>query len=85
MALGAGLVERVRDTPAQARLPHAERQANVAAAFRRTGRIPAHAQIVIVDDVVTTGATVAAVVAALDVDPSRILVAALCSARTRTE
>lgn len=79
--LHPGVVERVRDTPAQARLPHPARQANVAAAFRRTGRLPDAPQVVIVDDVVTTGATAAAVAAALGVDPRRVLVAAVCCAQ----
>jgi len=85
LPLGADLVQRARDTPAQAQLPHAARHSNLAGAFRRTGRVPVRGQVVIVDDVVTTGATVAAVAAALDVDPGRVLVTAVCCARPGAE
>ena len=85
LPLATDRVERARDTPPQAQLPHAARHGNLAGAFRRTGRVPERGQVVIIDDVVTTGATVAAVAAALDVDPGRVLVAALCCAHPGSE
>lgn len=58
--LATALVGRVRDTPAQVGLGRAERQANVAGAF--AVRHPARAagrRLLLVDDVRTTGATLA--------------------------
>ena len=54
--LDPGLCERVRDTPAQVGLPHAGRAANVRGAFA-CPRLAAGLSIAIVDDVMTTGAT----------------------------
>ncbi len=54
--LEPGLCERVRDTPAQVGLPHAERAANVRGAFA-CPRLAAGLSIAVVDDVMTTGAT----------------------------
>jgi ComF family protein len=54
--LAPDLCERVRDTPAQMRLPFAERARNVRDAFRCT-RIAAPASVAVLDDVMTTGAT----------------------------
>jgi ComF family protein len=51
-----GLCERVRDTPAQMRLPFAERTRNVRDAFRCTA-VSAPATVAVLDDVMTTGAT----------------------------
>jgi ComF family protein len=50
------LCVRVRDTPPQMELPFAERQRNVRGAFRCT-RSAAGRRIAVVDDVMTTGAT----------------------------
>lgn len=50
------LAERVRDTAEQAALPLAERAKNVRGAFRCT-RVLAGASVALVDDVMTTGAT----------------------------
>jgi ComF family protein len=59
------LLTRVRDTGRQAELDRREREANVKDAFRvGTSRLPKAAFIV--DDVVTTGATALACVAALE-------------------
>jgi ComF family protein len=51
------LLERVRDTPSQTALSRAARRRNVAGAFRATRRAPR--RVWLVDDVVTTGATLA--------------------------
>jgi len=63
-ALGASFapraLERTRNTPAQARLEGAARQANVRGAFRPRRRLPSGASVVLVDDVATTGATLVA-------------------------
>jgi ComF family protein len=54
--LDLALCERSRDTPAQMDLPYAERQRNVRGAFRCT-RALAGRNVAVVDDVMTTGAT----------------------------
>lgn len=56
LRLDARLAERVRDTPPQVDLPLRERAANVRGAFR-CRELPAGAQVAVVDDVMTTGAT----------------------------
>jgi ComF family protein len=56
--LAIDLVRRVRDTPAQTRLSQAERRRNLRGAFALTGAVPR--RVLIVDDVMTTGSTVAA-------------------------
>lgn len=60
--LAEGLV-RLRDTPTQTTLARGARAANVAGVFR-AARSLAGAHVVVVDDVVTTGATMAAALAA---------------------
>ncbi|HEU4427667.1 MAG TPA: phosphoribosyltransferase family protein [Myxococcota bacterium] len=57
------LLERVRDTVSQTALNRAARRHNVAGAFRARGRAPAH--VWLVDDVVTSGATLASAARAL--------------------
>lgn len=57
------LVRRVRDTPEQAALPAIARRANVSEAFEARGVPPL--SVAIVDDVLTTGATVEALAKAL--------------------
>ena len=54
--LDFGLCERTRDAPPQTELPWAERARNVRGAFRCT-RALAGATVAVVDDVMTTGAT----------------------------
>ncbi|UCE01769.1 MAG: ComF family protein [Candidatus Latescibacterota bacterium] len=75
------LVRRVA-TPPLAQLEHAERRARVQGAFARKRAIPRrHALLVLVDDVVTTGATSAAALAALDVaDSLPCVVLSVCHA-----
>jgi len=55
-ALDLGLCERTRDVRPQIELPYDERQKNVRGAFRCT-RALVGARIAVVDDVMTTGAT----------------------------
>lgn len=54
--LDPALCERARDTPAQLGLPYAERAANVRGAFAAP-RLLAGLSVAVVDDVMTTGAT----------------------------
>ena len=54
--LALTLCERTRDAPPQVELPYDARQRNVRGAFRCTRRL-AGASVAIVDDVMTTGAT----------------------------
>ncbi len=62
----ADILRRVRETPTQTALTPEGRQANVAGAFRATG--VAGLRCVLVDDVFTTGATLAEAGAALAAD-----------------
>jgi len=55
-ALELSLCERTRDAPPQIELPYGERQRNVRGAFRCTRSLDG-ARIAVVDDVMTTGAT----------------------------
>jgi len=57
------LLRRIRHAPAQSTLPASARPANVRGAF--VARAPVPEQVVLVDDVVTTGSTLAAAAAAL--------------------
>ena len=64
--VGHALIERVHATGQQARLTAHERASNLSGAFRTTPQrdITPHTRIVLVDDVVTTGATLVACQAA---------------------
>ena len=77
----AGLLERVRDTPSQTGLDRRARRANVRGAFRvRAGARPASV-VWLVDDVVTTGSTLAEAARTLRRAGVREVVA-ICIART---
>lgn len=67
-------LSRVRDTPAQAALPWRERQRNVRTAFEGLPVI-AGTRIAIVDDVLTTGATLAAAAVAAQRAGARVAAA----------
>jgi ComF family protein len=62
--LAPELCARVRDTPAQSELPWAARARNVRDAFRCTRALEGRS-VAVIDDVMTTGATLDAVAAAL--------------------
>lgn len=64
VSLAPALCERVKDTPAQAALPFAGRAANVRGAFRCPAPV-AGRTIAVLDDVMTTGATLDEVAATL--------------------
>ena len=62
--IDAQLIERTRDTPAQSDLPWAERARNIRGAFRCRGSL-AGARVAVVDDVMTTGATLSEIATVL--------------------
>jgi ComF family protein len=77
----AGALRRVRETPPQVGRSRAARAANVAGAFAADPRRVAGLELVLVDDVVTTGATAeAAARALLAAGARRITVVALARA-----
>lgn len=65
ITLDASLIERVRDTEHQARLTRAARQKNVADAFAPYSSADTSVTYLLLDDVITTGATVRAAAGAL--------------------
>ena len=54
------LLQRIRNTPSQTRKPRLQRWRNVDGAFRTTEGLMPNQKILIVDDIVTTGATLEA-------------------------
>jgi ComF family protein len=82
LPIADALLVRCRATAPQAQLDRELRRINVEGAFARRGPAPQGAgRVVLVDDVVTSGATVRAALAALGCDAERIVVLALCRAR----
>jgi ComF family protein len=80
------LLERTRETEQQARLSRESRSENVAHAFRVRGasrEVAMSGRVILVDDVVTTGATLSACLTALDARGVKVLgVIALARAGT---
>ena len=79
-ALHASLLERTRETPTQVALPREEREKNMRGAFRVVQDAPLDPSLlyIILDDVITTGATLQAAVTALkDAGATNILPIAL--------
>jgi predicted amidophosphoribosyltransferase len=74
-------LQRVRDTPSQTGLDRAQRRRNVRGAFAATPRLEVPEDVWLVDDVVTTGATLSAAAQALRNAGVRRIVA-VCAART---
>ncbi len=72
-------LERIRDTPSQTGLTRKERQRNVRGAFRPRGQMPP--LVWLVDDVVTTGSTLAEAARTLRRSGARRIVC-VCVART---
>lgn len=64
-ALDATLLVRTRETPSQVSLPKKEREENMRGAFLATRRADSAHTYIIIDDVLTTGATLQAAVRAL--------------------
>ncbi|MGH9417338.1 MAG: ComF family protein [Terriglobales bacterium] len=60
-----GALARIRETASQTGLNPAERERNVAGAFRATPRLVAGRHVLLVDDILTTGATARAAAVAL--------------------
>jgi len=79
LRLAAHRLERVRDTPSQTGQGRAARRRNVRGAFRARGPLPP--RIWLVDDVVTTGSTLAEAARALRRAGARSIVG-ICAART---
>lgn len=59
LPLGIDVLRRVRDTPAQSELDAEQRRRNVRGAFEASAESVAGRHVLLFDDVVTTGATVA--------------------------
>jgi len=74
------LLRRRRATRSQARLDTSSRRTNVRDAFERRRPLPAGVRILLVDDVVTSGATAHAALLALGCEPARAAILCLCHA-----
>ncbi len=75
-AVDAGLLQRSRATGPQSRLPGSDRPANVSGCFRVVRSTPGERAIILLDDVVTTGATMKAAAAAFHETGVRVHLAA---------
>ena len=65
VTIDATLLERTRETASQVSLPRREREENMRGAFRATRRADASHTYIVIDDVITTGATLQAAIDAL--------------------
>jgi ComF family protein len=80
LTMGASALQRIRQTKPQVGLNIAERRANMQAAFRADSENSVGKNILLIDDVCTTGATLAAAADALLSEGART-VSAYCLAR----
>lgn len=77
-----GLVRRIKDTQPQKELSDLERKKNLKSAFQPTENIVQYRQILVVDDIYTTGSTAEAVAQVLKKDETcRIYMMSICIGR----
>ncbi len=74
ISLDTSLLTRVRETPTQVGLAREKREKNLEGAFVRTHPLDPHPTYLVVDDVITTGATLSAALDALRADDTLNLV-----------
>lgn len=84
MPMQDSLLRKRRATRPQAQLPHAAREANVDGCFERVAPLPGPRTWILVDDVVTTGATARAAQAALGAPREQVSLLVLCRALDAT-
>jgi predicted amidophosphoribosyltransferase len=65
MPLALDVLKRTRETKTQTKLTPEERTENVSGAFTAAARLQCRAEVILVDDVLTTGATLVAAAGAL--------------------
>ncbi len=63
--LETDLLERVRETPTQIGFERSKREANMRGAFKTTRRVDPACTYILIDDVITTGATLQSAISAL--------------------
>ena len=78
--ISSDALTRTRPTEQQTRLPRAERLKNVEGAFAADAEQIKNTQVILIDDVTTTGATLASATRALDASGARVTAIALARA-----